>query len=38
MNGKYALRVAITNHRTRFEDLDILVKAVQEIGTEIRNE
>ena len=38
VNGKYALRVAITNHRTRFEDLSILVNAVQQIGREIGSE
>jgi len=37
VNGKYALRVAITNHRTRFEDVDVLVEAVQDIGAEIGN-
>jgi aromatic-L-amino-acid decarboxylase len=36
VNGKYAIRVAITNHRTRFDDMDLLVRAVQEIGREIR--
>ena len=30
--GKYAIRVAITNHRTRREDLDLLVAAVVEQG------
>ena len=33
--GKYALRVAITNHRTRFEDLDLLVHATREIGSQV---
>ncbi|MGV3707325.1 MAG: pyridoxal phosphate-dependent decarboxylase family protein [Gemmatimonas sp.] len=35
VNGKYAIRVAITNHRTRFEDMDLLVRSVQSIGREI---
>jgi len=32
IDGKYALRVAITNHRSRREDFDILVQKVIEIG------
>jgi glutamate/tyrosine decarboxylase-like PLP-dependent enzyme len=32
IDGKYALRVAITNHRSRLEDFDILVHKVLEIG------
>jgi glutamate/tyrosine decarboxylase-like PLP-dependent enzyme len=32
IDGKYALRVAITNHRSRREDFDILVRKVIEIG------
>jgi hypothetical protein len=32
IDGKYALRVAITNHRSRREDFDILVQKVLEIG------
>lgn len=35
VNGKYALRVAITNHRTRFADLNVLVDAVRRIGVEV---
>ena len=38
VNGKYAIRVAITNHRTRFADLDVLVRAVLEIAAEVRQE
>ena len=34
MRGKFALRCAITNHRTRFEDFDRLVEAVLEIGAQ----
>jgi aromatic-L-amino-acid decarboxylase len=32
LNGKYALRVCITNHRSRREDLDRLVEEVIRIG------
>jgi glutamate/tyrosine decarboxylase-like PLP-dependent enzyme len=32
VRGRYALRCAITNHRTRMEDLDILVENVVRIG------
>jgi aromatic-L-amino-acid decarboxylase len=35
LGGKTAIRVALTNHRTRTEDLDILVAAVCRIGQEI---
>jgi glutamate/tyrosine decarboxylase-like PLP-dependent enzyme len=34
LQGKYAIRVAITNHRSRREDFEILVKAILEIGKE----
>jgi len=36
LDGKFALRVAITNHRSRREDFDLLVKAVVEIGSAVR--
>ncbi|HEY7194120.1 MAG TPA: aminotransferase class I/II-fold pyridoxal phosphate-dependent enzyme [Gemmatimonadales bacterium] len=36
LNGKFALRVAITNHRSRREDFDLLVKAVVETGSALR--
>jgi aromatic-L-amino-acid decarboxylase len=32
VNGDLAIRVNITNHRTRLEDLDLLVNAILEIG------
>lgn len=32
IKGRYALRVAITNHRTRQEDLDLLVRKTLEIA------
>lgn len=35
INGRFALRVANVNHRTRREDFDLLVKTVVEIGHEI---
>ena len=35
LRGAYCLRVAIANHRTRSEDLRILVEAVQRIGAEV---
>lgn len=35
LKGKYALRVANTNHRTRKEDFDLLVKKVIELGDEL---
>jgi aromatic-L-amino-acid decarboxylase len=34
LNGKYALRAAICNHRSRMEDFDILVEASVRIGKE----
>ena len=36
LQGKFAIRVAITNHRSRREDFDLLVKAVVEHGTALR--
>ena len=38
VNGNYCLRVAITNHRSRFEDFEILVKEVLRLGEEILSE
>jgi glutamate/tyrosine decarboxylase-like PLP-dependent enzyme len=35
LNGKFALRVAITNHRSRREDFDFLVAKLVEIAHEI---
>jgi glutamate/tyrosine decarboxylase-like PLP-dependent enzyme len=35
LDGKYAIRVAITNHRSRLEDFDALVKASVHIGKEL---
>jgi glutamate/tyrosine decarboxylase-like PLP-dependent enzyme len=36
LNGKFAIRVAHTNHRTRREDFDLLVREVVRIGRELR--
>ncbi len=38
LNGKYTLRIANTNQRTRMEDMDLLVKEVLRIGKEIVSE
>jgi glutamate/tyrosine decarboxylase-like PLP-dependent enzyme len=35
VRGRYALRVANTNHRTRREDMDLLVREVCRIGAEL---
>jgi aromatic-L-amino-acid/L-tryptophan decarboxylase len=35
IRGRHCLRVAICNHRTRDEDLDLLVKEVLRIGAEV---
>lgn len=35
INGSFALRVAITNHRSRFEDFDLLVQKTIELGQAI---
>lgn len=37
LDGKYVLRVAISNHRSRFEDFDLLVTRVIEIGNDVMN-
>lgn len=38
LEGRYVIRVAITNHRSRREDFDLLVAAVTEIAREVRAE
>jgi aromatic-L-amino-acid decarboxylase len=38
LNGKYALRAAITNHRSRREDFDLLVREVERLGRELVRE
>lgn len=35
LHGRFALRVAITNHRSRWEDFDLLVGAVLKLGQEL---
>jgi glutamate/tyrosine decarboxylase-like PLP-dependent enzyme len=35
LGGKYTLRAAITNHRSRREDFDTMVQAVERIGNEL---
>ncbi len=35
LEGRFALRVAITNHRSRREDFDLLVDAVLAVGEEV---
>jgi glutamate/tyrosine decarboxylase-like PLP-dependent enzyme len=38
LEGKYCLRAAITNHRSRGEDFDMLVEAATRLGAEIMAE
>jgi glutamate/tyrosine decarboxylase-like PLP-dependent enzyme len=38
IRGRYAIRVAIANHRSRLEDFDVLVRSVIRIGEQIRSE
>jgi glutamate/tyrosine decarboxylase-like PLP-dependent enzyme len=38
LHGRYAIRVAITNHRSRFEDFEALVAEVTRIGDGLVNE
>jgi len=35
LDGRFAIRVCIANHRSRDEDFDVLVAAVREIGAEL---
>ncbi|TIS74802.1 MAG: amino acid decarboxylase, partial [Mesorhizobium sp.] len=35
VHGQHCLRVAINNHRTRREDLDLLVREIVRLGQEI---
>jgi glutamate/tyrosine decarboxylase-like PLP-dependent enzyme len=35
LGGRYAVRAAITNHRSRREDFDLLARSVVEIGREV---
>ncbi len=38
LEGRYAIRVAITNHRSRSEDFEALVEAVTRIGADVKRE
>jgi aromatic-L-amino-acid/L-tryptophan decarboxylase len=38
LDGKFVLRVAITNHRSRRDDFNVLVAAVREIGGKVAEE
>jgi glutamate/tyrosine decarboxylase-like PLP-dependent enzyme len=38
LEGRFALRAAITNHRSRREDFDIFVQALTEIGEHVADE
>jgi glutamate/tyrosine decarboxylase-like PLP-dependent enzyme len=35
VHGRFALRAAVTNHRSRREDFDVLVAEVERIGREL---
>jgi hypothetical protein len=35
LNGAYAIRACVTNHRSRREDFDILVREVVRLGKEL---
>ena len=38
VDGRYAIRVAIVNHRSRFEDFDLLIRETIRLGKTIRRE
>jgi glutamate/tyrosine decarboxylase-like PLP-dependent enzyme len=38
LDGKFAIRVAITNHRSRRADFDVFLAAVLELGSAIASE
>lgn len=38
INGKFALRMAITNHRSRYEDFDFTVNKIIELGDKLIHE
>jgi aromatic-L-amino-acid decarboxylase len=38
LGGRYAIRVGITNHRSRSEDFEALVEAVTRIGADVKRE
>jgi glutamate/tyrosine decarboxylase-like PLP-dependent enzyme len=35
LNGRYAIRAAVTNHRSRREDFELLARSVVAIGREV---
>ena len=35
IGGKFVMRAALVNHRTRFEDMDFLAETVRAIGAEV---
>ena len=35
IRGRFAIHVAITNHRSRLADFDLLVNAVRELGRQL---
>jgi aromatic-L-amino-acid decarboxylase len=35
LKGNYCLRAAISNHRSRFEDFDLMVEEVLRIGKDL---
>jgi hypothetical protein len=38
LRGRFALRAAITNHRSRREDFDLLIESAVAIGREVAGE
>lgn len=38
LGGRFCLRVCITNHRTRYEDLDLLLRETVRLGAELRRQ
>ena len=38
MNGKFALRCAIVNHRSQWQDFDLLIEAVERLGAHLLEE
>jgi len=38
LNGRYCIRIAIANHRSKFEDFDLLAREVVKIGKELESQ
>ncbi len=36
LNGRFVIRVAITNHRTEYDDIDFLVESIARLGSSLR--